>query len=238
MKPQRELRTNPPPVPSPSELRQLARGHGVATSYLDMDKRPQHASAESLLGVLRTLGVPVEELGDVPDALREMRRAEARQALEPVHVVWRGQRARIPLQLPERIGRGALRWEWRLEDGEVREGESRLESLSRTRVRRVDGGRFVTRILPVPFRLPTGYHRLLIGHGDGQLETEVFSAPQRCYQGATSRRDWGVFAPLYALHSERSWGAGDLGELTDFVTLGGRVGRALCRHPAIVAGIP
>ena len=44
--------------------------------------------------------------------------------------------------------------------------------------------------------------------------------------GATGERDWGVFLPLYALHSERSWGSGDFGDmgrLADWTAdLGGR----------------
>lgn len=218
MKPHRSTRLNRPPAPSLFALRQLARRHGVATSYVDMAKRRQPASVDSLLGVLRTLGVPVERLRDVPDALRETRRAMAHRVLEPVQVVWQGQRATIPLQLPAGAADGPLGWEWRFEDGEVREGESRLERLPVRRLTRLEGCRFVTRMLPVPPRLPVGYHRLAFERGLDRFETEVFCAPERCYQGSDSRRDWGVFAPLYALHSERSWGAGDLGDLTTMVT--------------------
>ncbi len=73
---------------------------------------------------------------------------------------------------------------------------------------------------PWPLRkaLPPGYHRL-----NGSL---VISAPTKA-NFPLSEKSWGVFAPLYALHSKRSFGAGDL---TDLQTLlnwtssrGGRV---------------
>ena len=88
-------------------------------------------------------------------------------------------------------------------------------------------------------RLPLGYHRLRVEAGCAVAETVVISAPQRCWTpghaherdrasspaagdpaAGGSPRDWGVFAPLYALRSERNWGAGDLadlGKLRDWV---------------------
>ena len=51
----------------------------------------------------------------------------------------------------------------------------------------------------------------------------------RAYEpaGRSKKCAWGVFLPLYALHSERSWGAGDFSDLealTDWVTKLGGVG--------------
>jgi hypothetical protein len=79
-----------------SALQQLSRLHGVQTSYLDMNQRRRDASTESLLAVLRALGVGVERLRDVPAALREGRLARASRVVEPIHVVWQGQRAAVP----------------------------------------------------------------------------------------------------------------------------------------------
>ena len=50
-----------------------------------------------------------------------------------------------------------------------------------------------------------GYHQAEI---KGQ-ETFVISAPRRAFWPA-SRKTWGVFAPIYALHSKRNPAAGDL----------------------------
>jgi 4-alpha-glucanotransferase len=79
---------------------------------------------------------------------------------------------------------------------------------------------------PPPCALPHGYHRLRVRSLAGDAESLVISAPiQACFP--VSKKTWGAFAPLYALHSKRSLGAGDL---TDFESLmdwisrhGGRV---------------
>lgn len=95
-------------------------------------------------------------------------------------------------------------------------------------------------------RLPFGYHRLRIESEKDAAETHVISAPRRCWDpdawmggagkdtGASAAGDstagqgrgdgprpWGLFVPLYALRSERDWGAGDLADLQD---LCGQVG--------------
>ncbi len=81
-------------------------------------------------------------------------------------------------------------------------------------------------------RLPLGYHDLTI---NGR-ETFVIAAPRKAYfptlqnDGKTSRL-WGLFAPVYALHSERNPNVGDLtdfGSLLDLVyELGGSVAATL-----------
>jgi 4-alpha-glucanotransferase len=64
-----------------------------------------------------------------------------------------------------------------------------------------DGGLEVT-------SFPFGYHTLRI---DGKHETSLFVAPEQAV--APEGRTWGVFAPLYAVRSERTWGVGDLSDL-------------------------
>ena len=205
-------------------LRQLARLHGVQSGYVDMAGRRQRASSESLLAVLRTLGVPVERMKDVPGALRETRHAVAHRVLEPIHAVWAGKRSNIPLQLAGRAARGFLRCEWRLESGEVHRTESQLSRLPVKYPGGVKGEELITRHVPVLKRLPTGYHSLLLECGEERFVTHVFCAPEQCFQSPSACKPWGLFAPLYALHSNSSWGAGDFGDLEDFIKLVGHSG--------------
>jgi 4-alpha-glucanotransferase len=62
--------------------------------------------------------------------------------------------------------------------------------------------------------LPFGYHRLQFESRGRIAESLVISAPRRSYMNEAGRKQrLGVFAPLYALHSGGSWGAGNFSDL-------------------------
>jgi 4-alpha-glucanotransferase len=91
----------------------------------------------------------------------------------------------------------------------------------------VEGVHYLTKRLSTPAQLAWGYHRLTLECGGDAVESLLLSAPVRAYEppGGLQAKTWGVFVPLYALHSQRSWGAGDFSDLealTEWVTgLGG-----------------
>ena len=64
--------------------------------------------------------------------------------------------------------------------------------------------------------LPHGYHRLHTVSGAERTESLVISAPVRCHFPFPGRAS-GVFAPLYALHSKRSPGVGDLTDMESLI---------------------
>jgi 4-alpha-glucanotransferase len=130
----------------------------------------------------------IEKRAGVPLA-EAAARAKTPRVLEPVVVLWGNDRTvDVELADGERV-----EWDLHLEDGSWRSG--RTDAL---------GG---TITLDAP--LPHGYHTLLLSGGSqGAL---VIAAPQKAY--APRKKTWGLFAPLYAAHTRRSWGAGDLGDL-------------------------
>jgi len=171
--------------------------YGVMTSYIDMNKRRQEAHPESVLLALRALGAPVIGPGDIPAGLRERREELRRRVVEPVIVAWEGL---IPQQRTTSGNPGA-KATLVLEDGR-------------------------TQRWPTKSPLPYGYHRLHVETKGQQIRSLVVSAPTRA-NFPFSEKASGIFAPLYALHSRRSRGAGDL---TDMASLaewtanrGGRV---------------
>ena len=119
----------------------------------------------------------------------EKRKAAARPKgiLEPVAVLWGNDRT-IDVDLP---GGTRVEWDVALEDGSWRSG--RTDVLQGT----------ITLDQP----LPHGYHTLRMQNEEALL----IVAPMKAH--APRERMWGVFAPLYAAHTQRSWGAGDLGDL-------------------------
>ena len=189
------------------DLLTLAQLYGVQTSYHDALGRHVEAAPESLLGILRALQTPVESLGDVADALRERREELSGRMAEPVVVAWDGHAPSIEVKLSN--GARSLAWHLDLEGGERRAQVADLDSLPRTGSS--DSGQ-TGRRLALPEHLPLGFHRLTIEHGGRSAETLVISAPSRCFAG-DGKPLWGVFLPLYALRTSRSWGAGDFSDL-------------------------
>ena len=65
--------------------------------------------------------------------------------------------------------------------------------------------------------LPLGYHTLAIETDRSQHKTLVISAPTRSYSDTTQSHAWGVFCPMYALHSKQNPGVGHFGTWREFV---------------------
>jgi len=57
--------------------------------------------------------------------------------------------------------------------------------------------------------LPFGYHTLRV---DGVHEAAIFAAPVKA-PPPKNVRSWGIFAPVYAMRTNETWGIGDLGDL-------------------------
>jgi len=198
-----------------SPLHELASLCGVQTEYVDVFRRKQVASAETLLTVLRAYGAAVTTLRSVPEALADARRQQWQRVCEPVLVAWNGVLGAIALQLPARDCSGFMRYRVRLESGAVRRRTCRIERLPTVRTATIDGTRFVAKRLRVPGTLPIGYHQLSLELRGGRVDSLVMAAPQRTFHPVEKRqrRSWGVFAPVYALHASQSWGGGDFADL-------------------------
>jgi 4-alpha-glucanotransferase len=194
-------------------LRRLAAAHGVLTSYYGLNGLAR-AKPEPLLAILRILGAGVERVEDAEDALRERRRERGRRLLPAVVVSWVDAPPVAPLTHLEG-DRGSGRWSLTFEDGSRFEESFDLEALPTIFASRG----VVRRRLSLP-SLPYGYHRLEVALGERRAEATLLSAPLRSYRSASSpARGWGLFAPLYALHSESSMGVGDFGDLARLSSL-------------------
>src|SRR5690606_37156697 len=81
----------------------------------------------------------------------------------------------------------------------------------------LDGVQYHELRLPLPDGLPYGYHRLEVEVAAQTLTASIIAAPVKAFSRPRKTRDWGLFLPLYALHSQHSEGIGDyrdLGQLT------------------------
>jgi len=199
---------------SPEEraLRLLAPLYGAQTGYRDATGIPRRASSEALVAVLRALGAPLRGLADAPEALRARRQTRWQRVLPPVSIAWAGSPASVELHLPVQADQ-PLECRLNLEDGGQQAWPCHPAELRRRRTAEVEGARYVAFRLPLP-DLPRGYHHLTLSAGGREWRSLVISAPLGAYPDPEENpRTWGVFMPLYALRSERSWGSGDLSDL-------------------------
>jgi 4-alpha-glucanotransferase len=196
-------------------LAELAELYHVEPAYEDATGKRRQSNPEALLRVLRVLGAPVEKPADVPGALRQRRHALWQRCLEPVAVAWDGTDADVTLRLPAQPAPGALACRVELESGGVRDWSAAWDDLPVDESARVEGIAYEARRPAVPDPLPPGYHRLTVEAGGRACSSLLLSAPTRAYVPEEDGRDktWGVFLPLYALHTGRSWGAGDFGDM-------------------------
>ena len=216
-----------------SDLERLARHEGVLPSYSLMGGRERReASPDALLAVLRALDVPVHGPGDAGEVLRASRLERWSRLAEPVAVVWTDtQRAGVPLRLVGGETAADLDCTLFLEGGEERSWTARASDLADRLTQELEGRVFVGGRLPLPPDLPVGYHDLRVRAGAREGRTRLLAAPSTVWEpGAEEggrggrRRDFGLFLPLYALRTARSWGTADLGDLASLLAWAGERG--------------
>lgn len=207
------------PANTLQKLHQLATLYGVQTTYYDVARRRRHARPESLMAVLRALGVPVGTHHDILAALRERRQAPWKHGVEPVVVAWEGAPGELELRLPRDQAAGHLAAHVTLADGDVQSWGLDLDSLQTLQAIQIEGVRYVSKQIMLPGPLPWGYHRLALESRGSLFEATIISAPSKAFAplGKQGNKTWGVFLPLYALHSQRSWGGGDFKDLDEMM---------------------
>jgi 4-alpha-glucanotransferase len=185
-------------------LEQLARAHGVATTYDDWSGTPVAVSPSAVAAALAALGVDASTPAAVDAALAEVEEAPWRRLLPP-SVVLRGS-GEVALHVQEDA---EVHLEVRLEDG----SSHRLDVPGVVAARR---GTRVRRLVPLT-GLPLGWHELRCAAGPQSASSVLCVAPSRLGLPAGLDRAWGWMVQLYSLRSERSWAMGDYADLRTVV---------------------
>lgn len=200
-------------------LRTLADRNGVSTFFWDWYGQKKDVSAESLLAVLHSLGVAVDEestVEEVAAALEETENRAWRRILPPTIVAREGAPREFPVHVPDGSW---VRVAWIGEDGT--NGEcSQLDRW--VAPREVDGELIGRATFEVPGTLPAGWHRVTATLEGGRVaSTTLLVAPNVLGGGPLDdgKRRWGVAAQLYSTRSSASWGLGDAEDLADLAAV-------------------
>ncbi|HSF15452.1 MAG TPA: 4-alpha-glucanotransferase [Vicinamibacteria bacterium] len=207
-------------------LDRLAALYDIETSYEDVRRERKRASEDAIVKMLEHLGAPVRSKVDVLEALARRELDIWSERIDPVQVVAENAQPVLKLRVDESDSRERFAARIELEnDGEF-STEGIVADLPPIAGKDLSGKRFTQRELRFDRPLPHGYHRALVEIGDRPSET-VLLCPQSKAWAPTRRAAWGVFAPVYALHSERSLGAGDLRDLEMLIDWAGASGASL-----------
>ncbi|WP_207632252.1 4-alpha-glucanotransferase [Occultella kanbiaonis] len=205
-------------------LRALAAAHGVATEFWDYHGNHRAVSAGTITAVLAAMDVPAGSPREVERSLAACDLAPWRRVLPPSVVVTAGIESRVPVHVPDGE---TVHLRVDLEDG----GSRALEQVDDwVEPRLVDGRSIGRATFLLPIDLPLGWHTLVATVGSGGSEVgavlavtpAVLEIPQ--LRDDLGHRAWGLMAQLYSVRSQRSWGIGDLADLTELTSLSGELG--------------
>jgi 4-alpha-glucanotransferase len=201
-----------PMVETPPSLGELARRYGVATEFEDWTGRRVDVPESTLVAVLEALGVSASTEDAREAALAKHDRDHWSATLPPAIVG----RVDSESSFWVHVTHGDPIGLWiRLEDGSVRAGLRQLENL--TPPYEFDDRQVGEASFELPADLPIGYHRLHVQAGSLEASTPLIIVPASLELPPRlgAKRTWGLATQLYSVQSQRSWGTGDLIDLTD-----------------------
>ncbi len=199
-------------------LAELAHRCGVATEYYDWTGRAVSVPEHTLTAVLGALGITAGSADECAAALVDHDRRHWSKALPPTIVG----RAGTEVSFWVHVTHGDAAHIWvRLEDGTVRSGVRQLDNF--TPPYDLDGRLVGEATFALPADLPLGYHRVHLRSGDTETSTALIMTPAWLGLPARmgNRRTWGMATQLYSVRSKRSWGVGDLTDLSDLAVWSG-----------------
>jgi len=199
--------------PSPG-LIELAHSYGIATEYHDWQGRRTEVSAEAIGDVLAAMDV---DAADPEQALARRHEEPWRRMLPPCVVVVQGEPVRVSVHVPRE---DAVEVTLDLEAG----GRRTLRLLDHdAQLRTVDGTEIAQLTFEAPEDLPLGYHTVRAESPGRRAEASLIVTPRflGLPERLGERRAWGFATQLYSVRSRRSWGVGDLVDLTDLAVWSG-----------------
>lgn len=193
-------------------LVELARRLGVATEYEDWTGRRVPVAESTVVAVLAACGLTAGTEAERGAALDAQDRAYWSRPLPATIVERAGDHTSFWVHVPH--GQPAEVW-LQLEDGTIRDGLRQVDNF--TPPFDLDGGLVGEASFELPSDLPLGYHRVHLRSGADEANTALIVTPNwlGLPERLGARRAWGLAAQLYSVRSRRSWGIGDLTDLTD-----------------------
>lgn len=210
---------------------------GIVPEYWDIFGTKHVTTIETRKAVLRAMGFDIDSMDDLLREIRERTSRPWKDLVEPVHVLSvNAQPLAIPVYIPiDREKESALTISWCLENEEKTYENKNFTVVSGadlriSETRRIDGLRYIKLLLVDPAPKAIGYYtfraefrhpeKVFPGSSDSlHVRSRVILTPDSCYipPELEEGKAWGLSINLYALRSEKNWGAGDFADLRHVV---------------------
>ena len=203
-------------------LLRLAAAYGVAPDHWGFHGELKKASAATLTGVLKAMGVDASSPERIELALAHVEDTPWRRVLPPTVVVREGGSVHVPVHVTDGDP-VTLTIELEPESGGGRREVEQTDVYVEPRT--VDGRRIGRATFALPTDLPLGWHELYAEGPSARARSVLVVTPEKLALPAAldGGRLWGLMAQLYSVRSRRSWGVGDLVDLADLGVLAGEL---------------
>ncbi|PWT86304.1 MAG: 4-alpha-glucanotransferase, partial [Proteobacteria bacterium] len=197
---------------------------GIDPGFWDIWGRYHETTPAVQQAILRAKGFDVSSAASLERDLAERERRRWQRLLRPVYVVSESADHDVELCAPAELTGAPARITIHLEDGTASNFEIGLPDLPTTGSIELEGQTWICRRLPLPERLPLGYHRISAKVDYLEASAHFIVTPDRAYtpphlgQGG---RAAGIAISLYGVRSDRNWGVGDFTDLLDVVDWAG-----------------
>ncbi len=219
-------------------INELAENMGILPDFYDIWGNRHDITIETKKGVLKAMGLPVEDEGALRGILEK--RLEP-PVLEPSFVAVKSSAFKVYVCLSSCLVRIPIRISLEDEKKDVRKWSVREDPEEVLEFRGRKYGKYPVEIPP----LPQGYYTLFIhAPGGTRASTRLIITPRTCYLPEeempqnelpkNEMRSWGLNMALHEVRSANNWGIGDfrdLGAIMDMVAgLGGDFAGILPLH--------
>ncbi len=212
-----------------NKLHKLAELYGIQPSYEGVRGKRVECSDKAIMAVLGAMGCPITKSEEASSHIENYHRSLWLEFCDPVLVAWVGEPATFSIRLTDELAREDVACRIQFEDGTQHEWFVPSTENTRDKKLKLGGVQYITKLVTFERTLPTGYHKLLVKVAWKSAESLLIVAPRTAFSkpNEEEKKSWGVFAPLYGLHSRKSLGNGsfsDLEALSKWVSqLGGNI---------------
>ncbi len=210
-----------------TDLCRLAKLVGIEPFFFDIWGNRTDVSEEAQRALIAALGHASGTSAEIAASLRTVEAAPWQRLAPPVRVVGGDEAILLPVTIFDSERDLPITWTVTLESGAVYNGDAPPASLAREAETELAGVALARLALPIPLRLPLGYHTLTVCHGRREVRLSLIIAPEQCLTPediVPGGRTWGVGVQLYGIRSTGNWGIGDFSDLADLGELAAGLG--------------